>query len=160
MKHTIIISSPELARRAMDIIDMLPEATAVHEVVIREHKRDRSAAQNSLLWKWYTAIAEELGEQKEEIHERYKAKFLVNIYRRDDPDYAEMFPLLRAVWDQGLKDQAARLRKKIVALTSTTKANVKQMAEFLTCIERDAIALNIRLPHPEDYHEAMGSKEK
>lgn len=149
MKNKIVLSSLELKHRAAQIINSLP-LDPVHEVIIREHKKDRSADQNSLYWKWLTVIGADLGESKEELHERYKGEYLVNIYERDDPDYAEMLQTLREVYREGMRDEALNLRKKIVALTSTTTATVHQMSEYMTEIDRHAVELGIRLPSPED----------
>lgn len=149
MSQKIIILSEEYRNRVMMIIKALPLAP-VHEVIIQEHGKDRSKEQNALYWKWLTIIGNELGETKEDIHERYKDKFLVNIYERDNPEYAEMIQALRTVWQQGMKKEAVSLRQKIVALTSTTTATVKQMSEYMENIERDAADLAIMLPHPED----------
>lgn len=149
MKQSIIISSEELRNRASAILAALP-LTPVHEVVIREHKKNRSLDQNALYWEWLTIIGNALGEQKEDVAESMKDKFLVQIYERDDTDYAEMVQSLRAIWLQGMKTEAVSLRKRIVALTSTTTANVKQMTEYLGCIEMSAAELGIKLPFPED----------
>lgn len=149
MKTTIIISSEELRRRAITIIESLP-LDPISEVVIRGHKKDRSALQNSYYWLILTVIGNALGESKEDIHERYKDKYLVNIFERDDPDYAAMVQSLREVWKQGMKKEAVSLRKSIVSFTSTTTANVAQMNEYLHCIEMSAAELAIKLPFPED----------
>ena len=149
MKHSLKIISEEVRRRAIEIIQNLP-LDVIHEVKISEYKKDRSASQNALYWQWLTIIGNELGESKETMHERYKDGFLVQIFERDDPDYAEMIDTLRAVYGQGMKTQALALRKRIVALTSTTSANVKQMGEYMSEIEKQAASLGIRLPHPED----------
>lgn len=146
MKSTIIISSEELRDRAVAIIAALP-LTPVHEVVIRDHKKDRSTEQNSLYWRWLTVIGNALGESKEDVHERYKGKFLTHIYERDDIDYANMIQSLRLIYSQGMKVEAVALRKQIVALTSTTTATVPQMTEYLESIERDVSSLGIRLPY-------------
>jgi len=159
MKQDITITTEEHRQQALATIRDLPLAP-VHKISIREYKKDRSASQNRLYWQWLTVIGDGLGEPKEEVAERYKDKFLVNIYERDNPDYAEMIQSLRSIWQQGMKAEAVNLRKKIVALTSTTTATVSQMAELLTSIEHDAVSLNICLPHPEDqYYEAMGIKK-
>lgn len=149
MKLSIILKSELHRETAVNAIAALP-LEPVYEIIIREHKKDRSAEQNALYWKWLTVIGNELGEPKEDIAERYKDKFLVQIYERDNPEYAEMVQSLRNIWLQGMKAEAVNLRKKIVSLTSTTTANVKQMTEYLENIERDAANLSIRLPYPED----------
>ena len=149
MKTKIVISTPELKNRAIAIIEALP-LEPISEIVIREYKKDRSYSQNRIYWQWLTVIANELGESKESLHERYKDKYLVNIYERDDQEYAEMIQSLRNIYTQGMKVEAVNLRKKIVALTSTTTATIPQMTEYLDCIDHNAAELGIRLPVPED----------
>jgi len=148
MTQKIILITQAHKNRAIAILSAMA-LEPVMEVVIREHKKDRSAEQNALYWQWLTIIGNELGETKEEVHEHYKDKFLVNIYERDNADYAEMVQSLREVWKHGMKQEAIELRKKIVALTSTTTATTHQMSEYMTNIERDAAALAIRLPQVE-----------
>jgi hypothetical protein len=149
MKQKIAITSEELRARALTIIKGLP-LSPVYEIDIREHKKDRSVEQNALYWKWLTVIGNDLGETKEDLHERYKDKFLVHIYERDDPDYGAMVQTLRRIYKQGMKEQSISLHKQIVSLTSTSTATVKQMSEYMEAIEHDAASLAIRLPHPED----------
>lgn len=159
MKQTLVIRSPEIANRACEILRRLPSSEHVFEVVIRPHKKDRSVAQNALLWSWNTIIAAELGETKEAVHERNKERFLVPIYERDNLEYAEMIEAVRRVYRSGAKHDALALKSHIVRMTSTTTATVAQFTEFLTEIERDAASLGIVLPRPEDlYYEALGSR--
>ena len=149
MKQKVIISSEELRNRAIQIVKSLP-IDVVHEVVVREHKKDRSAQQNSLYWSWLTIIGNALGESKEAMAKLYKDRFLVQIYERDCPDYAEMIQSLRNVYKKGMQVEAVALRKRIVALTSTTTATVAQMSEYMENISHSAAELAIRLPIPED----------
>jgi hypothetical protein len=148
MKDKILIFTQESIIKAINLIQALPLDSS-YEVIIRKYKKDRSAAQNSLYWEWLTIIGKELGESKEDVHERYKSNFLVNIYERDNPDYAEMLQTLRNIYSDGMRDEALNLREKIVMLTSTTTANVQQMQEYLENIEHDAANLGIRLPFME-----------
>jgi len=145
MNNKIIIYSEELRNRAIAVIYSLP-LDKVHEVIIKPHKKDRSLDQNALYWKWLTVIAADLGETKEDVHERYKGKYLVNIYERDNPEYAEMVQSIRTIWRQGMKKEATALRNSIVSLTSTATATVPQMSEYMNAVEQDAIKLGIRLP--------------
>lgn len=149
MKQVFVITSDAIAERVIDAINKL-DRSIPYEVTIKEYKRNRSLEQSALYWQWLTIIGNHLGESKEDIHERYKDVFLVNIYERDNPDYAEMIQSLREVWRAGMKDEAVSLRKRIVALTSTTTATTRQLSEYMDNIERDAATLSIRLPHPED----------
>ena len=125
----------------------LLEINGKQEVTIKNFKRDRSAEQNSLLWKWQTEIANELGNTKEEIHEIYKEKFLIGIFVRDDEEYASMATAIRAVEDG---HQRQSIRRKVIALTSTTDCSVKQMSEYLDNIKLHAATeLNFRVSLPE-----------
>ena len=151
MKAKLVINSEGVRKRCIEIVKAIPYSTSViHEVVIREYKRNRSAEANALYWQWLTIIGNELGESKEDLHERYKSDFLVHIYERDDPEYSATIEAIREVWRHGMKTEAAGLRKKIVHLTSTTTATTAQMSEYMQSIERHATSLAISLPHPED----------
>lgn len=157
-KQTLIIRNDQIRSRAVHIISGLP-LEPVHEIVIREHHKDRSAAANSLYWLWLTIIAAELGETKEDAHQRYKEEILVHIYERDDLEFAEMIQAIRKVAASGMVDEARHLEKQVAKLVSTTTATVHQFTEYLQDIEKDAIGMNIILPHPEDrYYLAMGKK--
>ncbi len=119
------------------------------EVLIKELKLDRSLEQNALYWKWLSVIAAETGHSKEEMAEIYKGKFLIAIFARDDPEYAEMAHAIKQVKQQSPKDYQA-IRTQVIKMTSTTKCNVTQMREYLNLIDRHAgTELNIRLPLPE-----------
>jgi hypothetical protein len=156
MKQKFILRDDQIKLRATRAIMGIP-IDPMHEVIIREHNKDRSIAQNSLLWLWQTLIANELGWTKEEVHRYYKKTFLVHIFERDDEEYALMIATVRTVHKAGMKKEAKRLSDAIINLTSTTDASVKQMTEYLKDIERDATDQGIRLPHPKDrYEEAMG----
>lgn len=158
-RHPLTINSEEVRARALVIIECLP-LDPVHEVIIREKKRDRSGAQNNLYWKWLSIIGRDLGETEDDLHYRYKKKFLVGIYERDDEDYRAMIQAVRAVHTQGMKTEAVAMQKQIVAMTSTTTASVDQFTEYLNKIELDVAPLGIRLPNRDDlFYEAMGIKQ-
>jgi hypothetical protein len=159
MKKTITVKSEYQRDYALRLVKELP-LDVVHDVEIKEHKSNRSVSQNALYWLWLTEIGNSYGEMKEEVAERYKDKFLVQIYERDSSDYAEMIEALREVYRQGAKNEALALRKKIVGMTSTTNANVTQMTEYLELIEMDAACRGIELTRPDDYRTAMGVKDE
>ena len=153
----IVITGDEQKRRASEIINSLPVSPR-HEIIIRKAKKDRSAAQNALMWSWITIIAGELGETKDGVHCRYKRNVLVHIYERDDPaGFGAMVSAIVDIHKRGMKAEAHAMADQIVKLTSTRTATVEQFTEYLNEIERDAISKGIILPHPEDkYYEAMG----
>lgn len=158
MNHTLIIRDFDTREEAALLVKTLP-VSPIHRVVVQPHRMDRSAAQNSLYWMWLTIIGNERGETKDDMHLEYKEKFLVYIYERDDPEYAEMIEAVRKVYRAGMKTEAKQLQKQIIELTSTTRANVKQFTEYLNDIERDAFKMDIILPHPKDrYPLAMGKR--
>lgn len=149
MKKTVIVRTEELRARVFHLISSIPLDVA-HEVIIKPFKESRSLRQNSLYWKWITIIAADLGDTKEDRHLDYKKRFLVPIFIRDDPDYAEMVEAVRNVWRSGMKDQARLLEKVIIKRTSTTDANTAQMAEYMRDIDMEASGLGIYLLRPDD----------
>lgn len=149
MKHRITCITPEHRNRALAIVGSVP-IEPVHEVIIREAKRDRSADQNALYWQWLTIIGSELGMTKDELHEQCKSRHLVPIFTRDNEDYAAMVAAVQAVRSQGMIAEADALWSQVVRMTSTTDCSVRQMTEYLNEIERGAGGLGIRLPHHGD----------
>uniref|UniRef100_A0A6M3JJE1 Putative lambda recombination protein n=1 Tax=viral metagenome TaxID=1070528 RepID=A0A6M3JJE1_9ZZZZ len=160
MKLKVSLIDDSARNRIIDKIRNIP-LNPLHEVVVRPKEIKRSIVQNSLYWMWITIIANELGETKEAIHIRYKRKILIHIFERDDPEYAEMIEAVRTVHKSGMKVEAIKLSNQIVKLTSTTQTDVKQFTEYLNDIEKDAMGIQIALPHPEDrYNIAMGVRKR
>lgn len=125
-------------------------------ISVKPWKSDRTLSQNALYWLWVTEIGKEMGLDKDEVHTMLKGKLLVSILKRDDPDYMAMILSVEKVQQAELFKEARLLKKKIVALTSTTALNVKQMTEYLEDVEMFAAEHNIGLPFPEDiYQQAM-----
>lgn len=156
MKHSLVINSEQVAKRACDLIRALP-LDHPHEVVIRPVEKNRSAAQNALYWMWVTILSGETGETKDEVHTRLKKKHLVRIYERDNEGYGKMVAAIRTIHRSGMKTEAGTMAAEIIRLTSTTDATVQQFTEYLNDIDMEAISQGFVLPHPEDkYIEAMG----
>jgi hypothetical protein len=153
-QKTFIIQNKAVISNLIAFIEAQPERPLL-EVIVREHKKKREVLQNSLYWKWLSVIADELGNTKEDVHYDLKGRILVRIYERDDLEYCEMINTIRKLRVTH-KVQAAILARKIIKLTSTTTATVKQFAEYLTEIERDMIGKGIILPHKEDlYYDSL-----
>lgn len=118
------------------------------DVFFRPFKVDRSTEQNALYWLWMTEIANHTGSTKEEMAEYYKEKFLLGIFYRDDPEYAEMADSIKAIKEHSEADYQS-IRKQVIALTSTTKCSVKQMREYLNNIKVHAVTevrANLTMP--------------
>lgn len=158
VKHTITITGESQRARAIDIVSSLP-ADGSKVVTIADKVKDRSGAQRGLQWMWYTFIAGETGETKEEVHSRYKQKYAVNILTRDDPEFSSMIETVRKVWKLGAKDEANKLYDDICDRISIEYMfNVKQRAEYLDLVDKHCIGVQINLPRPEEqYCEAMGN---
>lgn len=101
------------------------------EVVIRDQRNDYSAAQRQTYWMWVGEICKFTGDDDDDKHLDLKKRFLVPIYRRDDPDYEEM---MQAVIASG----SAKLGRGVIGLTSITDASRSQMNEFMDRVQRHA----------------------
>jgi hypothetical protein len=116
-----------------------------HDVYITPHKRDRTAEQNAAMWLIETYIGQHVGMTKDEMHDVHKKAFLVPIFVRDDPAYAEMWAAV-----QNAPDGAKRaLEREVVKLTSTTRCSTKQLSEFIDDLIAQANDLGVRLPARE-----------
>lgn len=93
------------------------------EVIWGEYVPKRTVAQNRLLWAYYTDIAKQIGQTPEDMHLYYRAKFL---------------PITEKKIFEGAFN----------ALSSTTKLNVKEFAEYLTKIELHAAENGLTLYAP------------
>jgi len=118
-----------LKQRAISLIEGLPLGD-VHEIVIRPYKSKRSIDQNRLMWKWIDIIRVHVGDSTgnffsgEEVHAWLKEKFLP----------------VRIVEISGTAVRCA---------ATTTKLNTKEMADYLTAIERFcASEMGLFLPIP------------
>ena len=104
-------------------------------VEIKPYKRNRSAAQNKLMWMWFQVIGDDLGYTQDEVYNEMSELYLPMIaMRRFDGE-----------------EQQVRL--------TTSKLKVHEFREFLNNIDLFAAGMGIILPKPEDLMwEAMGVK--
>lgn len=89
------------------------------EITVKKKRKDRTLNQNSYYWVCLTIIAEELGYYPEELHDTFKAMFLV--------DYSGKLPVVR----------------------STTRLNTVEFSDYFEKVAREAAILGIVLPDPE-----------
>ena len=123
MSDKIFIREERHRTHALETIKALNIDT-VYEVTIKPYKRNRSLEQNSLMWKWYTIIANDLGYTTEEIHEEFMRKLLTPTIVKTPSGMVEVY--------------------------STKKLKVKEMTAYLEGIERTATEMGIALPRPMD----------
>lgn len=136
-KRTLKITTEKDRYNALATINDL-DLTKPLTLTIAPYEENISSAQRRLYWGWLTdasktTINEYAGHTKEDWHEMVKVRFLIPIFERDNEGYAEMMDALREVRPNHVW---LTLRKHIIKETSITDATVKQMAEYLTDIER------------------------
>lgn len=113
-------------------IEQIKALDGVYRVSIDVYKKDRSHAQNRLMWMWLGIISNDTGTTPEDLHQILKMRFLGT----------EVISALGYAFEQP---------------KSTTKLTTREFTNYLDKIEGLAISLNIRLPHPQQlYDEAMG----
>ena len=111
--------------------------------------KQRTKAQNRLYWMWIKQISDATGQDKDTIHHEFKKRHLARIFNRDD-EYKKTFAQVRAckgVVEPYIYDE---LVDGVVGLLSTTKANTKQMTEYLDDIWADAYSKGIFLKIPQE----------
>ena len=121
----------------------------VLEVVIQPERRKRSLAQNRLYWMWLTQAARQWGYIEDDLHLDFKRRFLLKIYYRDDGQFAEMCDSIKTLQELDLQKYDS-IASEVIKLVSTTKANDKQMSEYLDSIYRFCYAQDLLLNVPDE----------
>ena len=139
-----------LAQRewAAEQIKNLPDARYI--VSISTEGKKRSIEQNKLYWKWIGELSIALYDNREDIHEAMKEKFLLPIMRRD---FEDVEISVRAVKELNRNNhpQAGFWRKKVINhLISTTRLSVKQFTEYLDEVHKWASSMQIALTDPNE----------
>lgn len=121
--------------------------------IIKSEKR--RSAQNRLLWKWNTAIAEQTYSDKDTVHQTNKLDLGVPILRRDDAEF-------NTAWELIEKTHGPADRLRVISLIDVTSImSVKQMTEYLQDMELLYQMRGILLPKKDDeYFEALGYQRK
>jgi hypothetical protein len=103
------------------------------ELEIKPYKKNRTEAQNKLLWKWLHIWGQDLGYSDKEIYEIA---------------VAQCWPLI--------EEELVCMGNRIPRQRRTSLLNTKDFSEFLNNIDIKASETGTVLPHPEDlYHAAM-----
>lgn len=121
-------------------------------VRISNKQEQRTHAQNRLYWLWLSDFARHTGNDKDTLHHEFKYKYLISIYMRDDPEFNEMALSIKNLKNiLGETEQFKAIRDGVIRQTSTTKANTKQMTEYLNCIYDECLLKHqFQLKVPED----------
>lgn len=108
-------------------LDKLVEGKS-YDVTIVRHKERRTVDQNRLLWLWLNCISDETGQDKNDLHEYFKQKYL-------GFDTRTMFGV------------------QVYKSVSTSSLDTKQFTQYLEHIQAFASTeLGIYLPNPEDQY--------
>lgn len=119
-------------------------------VEIRPEAKDRSKAQNRLYWKWLHEIHKKTGNDEDQLHFEFKKKFLINILKRDDRDYADMC-LAISTLKQSESEQYKAIADGVIRETSTTRMSTAQFTTYLNLIEAFVLKeFGMVLPVPDD----------
>ena len=102
----------------------------VYSIEITKYKKDRTKAQNRLYHMWIEIISNETGESHDNLCEIFKLRFLGT-------------------------EKIQSMGYSIEIPKSTTKLTTQEFTDYLDKIESLALSIDIRLPHPELYNEAM-----
>jgi hypothetical protein len=128
-----ILTDKNITASVIGYLNQQP-ADGTIQVEIKPYKKDRSLAQNRLLHKWITIIANDLGYTVKEMKNTFKVEFLGT-------------------------DRYMVGTRVIIEPIHTSSLKVKEFTEFLRQIEQFAAENGIRLPFPDDqYYEALGVK--
>lgn len=94
-------------------------------MTIKRKTVKRSLSQNALMWLWYACIEDETGQDRQDIHDHYCARFLSR-------------PI---AWSDGVE----------IVAGGTSNLTTEQMTDFLNKVQADAATeFGITLPQPED----------
>ncbi len=96
-------------------------APAKVEITVRRYRKARSDNQNAFYWVCLNAIGQDIGEDPEELHDTFKAMFLV--------DRSKRLPIIR----------------------STTSLDTKEFTDYIEKISIKVAEFGITLPDPDTW---------
>lgn len=108
--------------------------------------RDRSSEQNRLAFKWYAEIAEQTGEDKEDVRARCKLEIGVPILREASEQFRKTYDRLIRPLDYD--DKLAAIRDMDLPVTRLMK--VSEMSEYMDLVFRRHSEFGIVLTVPPD----------
>lgn len=108
--------------------------------------RDRSAEQNRLSHKWYAEIAEQTGEDREDVRARCKLELGVPILREASEPFRKTYDRLIRPLDY--QDKLDLIRATDMPVTRLM--NVEQMSRYMDAVFKKHAEFGIALTVPED----------
>ncbi len=132
MDKTFILKNDSIVVNAERALWAALNTGEIWEMILQPFKSKRSKAQNRLYHSWINHLSNYTGHDHDDLCEYFKKRFL-------GAELKEVF---------GVEVEVPK---------STTKLNVKEFTEYLERIEAVSYEMGYTLPHPDDYHTAIGS---
>ena len=122
-----IVRNEEIRSSVIKAIREL-DLTAAWRIEWKRFRRQRTLSQNALLHKWFGIIADETGNDSDDMKEFYRKKYLPEVPKEIGGE-------------------------EVLIPQSTKKLNTAEMSAFMAKVEAHAGAFfNVRLPQPEEGH--------
>lgn len=119
-----------------DKLDKPKDGKSLHlSIFWADDDKVRSLNQNKIYWQYLTTISHHTGISKDALHKDFKRQFLAKILARDDNAYRACFDSIRHAKAHLSDTEYQKLAMGVASLISTTKANTRQMGEYLNDIE-------------------------
>lgn len=131
-KQTVVVGDEQTRARALRFLQSL-DLSKPWEITIQRKRRKRTLSQNALMWKWINEVADlvsrETGQDADDIHEFFKAKFLPAAGRK-----------------------IVEIGGETVEHRTTTELSTADMGRYMDAIYAFVVnELGILLPLPEEY---------
>lgn len=152
--ETFQLRTPQIRANCLAFISQIDDPETL--VVIKNKRETRTAAQHSLKWAWMGFLEKQRagneGWSRDRWNAYFKGKFIRSLLIEQDPEYHAFFTQADRVLESA-PDEGARQWSKRTFLDAikTEWLNVKNMAEFMTLIDRHCtFKYKIQLPVPDD----------
>lgn len=149
MKQNFHLVSERVCQRIIEVIPELPKDGSL-DIVVQDHKDDRTLAQLRLKWMWAGEYGSQHGITKDDANRQFKWRHCRPILIRDDETGA-----YKALFDRAEEDPI--VARHFIDMIHSSDMSVKQFSEALTEWDHWAGSKGIIFPHPEDlFYAAMG----
>lgn len=150
MIQRIRMSAPQHLSRAEMALKGIKWDGKEYEMTLGPYELDRSAEQKNYYFRIVGIIANQLGWDRNDLHDYYKVEYLKPIYMADPKKtaYHSRIAAIESAYAAGALSERQR-DALFAAVTSTNDAKVKQMREYIDCAQRHAAEMGCKLPAME-----------
>lgn len=143
------------AKVGLNAVPIGPEHP-VMKLTLEVYRKNRSAAQQALMWIWHYQWQKHFGDTAQEEHIRFKKEWLLPILLRDNV-VDGLHALYKAARQRYATEGDELGLLALYELISTTTLNTKQFAEILTSYQQEAVMEGLVFTVLcSEYEEAMG----